>query len=94
MIKTVILLITVVICSSVHAEYRVYQYIVKNLSPNLVDINKNHPIIRTSTLDPVTFVAYNGGKNSVHVDLLRTWKCNGNTSKKEYCASPYSVLTK
>ena len=74
---------------SFHAlgEYRVYQYIVKN---NLPSQQTGSPLIRISTLDPVSFKAYHGGDQTISVDLMRTWICPGNTGRnKDICASPY-----
>jgi hypothetical protein len=73
------------------AEYRVYQYMVETIqkSPD----SKGSSIIRSS-LDPETFIAYNGGRDLVSVDLLRTWICPGYTGeKREYCQSPYEKLS-
>lgn len=39
----------------------------------------------TSTLDPIAYVAYHGGDESVEVNLLRSWQCMGNTSKAQVC---------
>lgn len=68
------------------AEYRVYQYIVKSKR------GAPHPekgYIVTSTLDPVSYVAYHGGDTSIKVDLLRTWMCKGYTGAgKPLCESP------
>lgn len=76
--------------NSAIAEYRVYQYIIKN-KINTQRVGK--PLITTSTLDPISFVAYNGGSKSVEIDLLRTWMCPGNTKKKDLCKSPYRELS-
>ncbi|MBF0207612.1 MAG: hypothetical protein HQK53_12050 [Oligoflexia bacterium] len=46
----------------------------------------------TSTLDPVSYVAYHGGQSSISVSLLRTWICPGYTDEPEYCPSPYKQL--
>ena len=78
--------------SSVFAEYRVYQYIVKNKIVTAPDQNNSHFV--TTTLNPVTYLAYNGGSNLYQIDLLRTWICPGFTgAKKEICKSPYEELT-
>lgn len=85
-----ILLFFISLISSAFAEYRVYQYIIKN-KINSQRVGK--PLITNSTLDPVSFIAYNGGSKSVEIDLLRTWMCPGNTKKKELCKSPYRELS-
>lgn len=68
--------------TSANAEYRVYQYYVRSKVANL---NPTQATIITSTLDPASYAAYNGGKTSVEVNLLRSWICYGNTSKKAPC---------
>ena len=74
------------------AEYRVYQYIIKN-KVQTSKINDELNII-TSTLNPVAFKAYNGGSALVELDLLRTWICPGDTSFKNICESPYQKIEK
>lgn len=47
----------------------------------------------TSTLDPVSYIAYNGGQELLAVDLLRTWICPGYTGgAKQTCKSPYEKI--
>ena len=74
------------------AEYRVYQYMIfstANEENNQERINK----VILSTLDPVSFYAYHGERESIKVNLLRTWICPGYTGgKKVYCDSPYKEL--
>ena len=81
------IIITMIINSNtVHAEYRVYQYYVKSTFASPKD-GSNYLV--TSTLDPVTYVTYHGGANSLKVDLLRTWTCEGYTGKQnQVCDSP------
>ncbi|RLA65863.1 MAG: hypothetical protein DRQ89_00495 [Epsilonproteobacteria bacterium] len=67
------------------AEYRVFQYLVK--SRYFIPRN-NMPYIVTSTFDPVTYLAYNGGESSLNIELLRSWMCYGDTSYKRYCNPP------
>jgi hypothetical protein len=76
--------------SSAYAEYRVYQYSVTNL--NLAN-NQTTPQIAISSLDPVSYVAYHGGAQSIKIDLLDSWICRGNTGKNKYCRSPYHNAT-
>lgn len=64
-------------------EYRVYQYYVRSKVQN---INPPNAQVVTSTLNPTSYAAYNGGKLSVEVNLLRSWVCMGNTSQKEVCS--------
>lgn len=71
------------------AEYRAYQYLVfDKVTPNGAQPRG----LITSTLDPRTYIAYNGGNGLVNVDLLRTWICPGHTGKKTICESPYGAL--
>ncbi len=63
-------------------EYRVYQYYVR---PKIQNINSAQAQLVTSTLDPRTYAAYHGGRLSVEVNLLRSWMCMGDTSKKSIC---------
>lgn len=71
------------------AEVRVYQYLVLNNVDTTADALDQ---IMTTTLNPTAFVAYHGGEQVVSVDLLRTWMCFGNTSKKNLCPPPMSKL--
>jgi hypothetical protein len=69
----------------------VYQYIIKN-KINSQQVAK--PLIQVSSLNPVSFLAYNGGSNSLDIDLLRTWLCPGFTGhRKETCKSPYKEIS-
>lgn len=63
-------------------EYRVYQYYVRSKIQNINPLSAN---LVTSTLNPIAYAAYNGGKLSVEVNLLRSWICKGDTSKKSFC---------
>lgn len=58
------------------AEYRVYQYYV---SSKYKKPDEQKPYLVTSTLDPVSYLSYHGGEESIKVDLLRTWPCPGHT---------------
>ena len=74
------------------AEYRVYQYFVKSKF-NLPQDKEGHLV--TSTLDPVSYIAYHGGLQSIEIDLLRTWVCKGHTGYfKNFCESPLDKLKK
>ncbi|MBL7665715.1 MAG: hypothetical protein JNM93_11330 [Bacteriovoracaceae bacterium] len=82
-----IFFISILVSMTAHAEYRVYQYLIKNR-----DSVQDRDVIykEVSTLNPVAYVAYNGGSEAISVDLIRTWICPGYTGgKKEYCSSPY-----
>lgn len=70
------------IISNAHAEYRVYQYYVRSKVQNL---NPTTPTLVTSNLDPKSYIAYHGGRDSIEISLLRSWLCFGNTAKSPYC---------
>jgi len=70
-----------------HAEYRVYQYLVRPKTKEFL-VNDSGAKTQKSTLNPVSFIAYNGGASAIDVTLLRTWMCPGNTGKKDYCPHP------
>lgn len=93
MIKTYLLpLFMIIFSANTFAEYRVYQYIVKN-NVKIKDAPNGHLVI--STLNPRSYLAYHGGSNLVNIDLLRTWMCPGNTGmNKPTCDSPYGELPK
>lgn len=70
------------------AEYRVYQYYVKSRYKLNYD-QQGYQV--TSTLDPVSYLAYHGGHESLKIDLLRTWVCPGDTGDgRPLCPSPLS----
>ncbi|MCY4523198.1 MAG: hypothetical protein OXB84_00525 [Halobacteriovoraceae bacterium] len=66
-------------------EYRVYQYYITAKQNRSFDPLPHYGV---STLDPVSYVAYHGGKDSVKVDLIRTWICRGDTDGEEICRPP------
>jgi hypothetical protein len=71
------------------AEYRVYQYSIQNkVNPD----NNQNAVMRTSTLNPVAYLAYHGGSSLIKIDLLRTWICPGHTAHQQICKSPYEEL--
>ncbi len=79
---TLILLIS----STLFAEYRAYQYALKD--ENTGSASK----IITSTLNPRAYLSYNGIEG-LSVDLMRTWICPGYTGrKKQICKSPYEKM--
>lgn len=84
--KIILPFIICIICINARAEYRVYQYSIKNKIPNS-DKDEAHFI--TTTLDPRSYLSYHGGAKLISLDLLRTWICPGNTSRKKICNSPY-----
>lgn len=77
--------------SSAQAEYRVYQYLVKpkNMAAMVTQVQAR-PV--RSTLNPVAFLSYHGGKSAVDITLMRSWMCPGSTARKEYCIHPSERL--
>ncbi|MFT6631111.1 MAG: hypothetical protein ACJAS4_001058 [Bacteriovoracaceae bacterium] len=83
------LLILIFLVPFAHAEYRVFQYIVKNKITSAKDQPNSHMVI--STLNPVSYIAYHGGSSLINIDLMRTWICPGHTGQKlKICQSPYA----
>lgn len=74
--------ISLVISQNIFSEYRVYQYYVRSKVLNLAPTTAT---LVNSTLDPKSYVAYNGGRDAIEVSLLRSWMCLGDTSKKNIC---------
>lgn len=80
-----------IFATNAQAEYRVYQYVMKNKITSSVDQRNSHVV--TSTLNPVSYLAYNGGSSLISIDLLRTWMCPGHTGyKKDICKNPYGTI--
>jgi len=90
MTKVIITTLLFLSFSKVFCEYRVYQYQVQSRTPSSTEVG---PYLITSTLNPLSYQAYHGGFDSLKVDLLRTWMCYGDTSKKEYCRPPLDIAT-
>ena len=84
--KNTTILILLMLSNTAMAEYRAYQYIVKSKIKNSSQILNSKSTIISSTLSPVSFIAYNGGTNIIEIDLINTWYCPGNTSKKKICS--------
>ena len=80
-----ILLLTLLFVIPAMAQYRVFQYSVRTTLPKPFDQN-SYTVI--STLDPVSYLAYHGGRNSLELNILRTWTCPGYTGGLEICDSP------
>jgi len=82
----VILILTLLIIPVVKAEYRVYQYMVSSAFPLNQD---SASYVVTSSLSPMSYVAYHGGEDVIRVSLLRSWICMGNTGHSEApCQAP------
>jgi len=74
-----------------NAEYRAYQYLVK---PTHNYLKNQNVFLITSALDPVSYVSYHGGSQTLSVELIRTWMCPGYTGQyKDLCKSPYKQIT-
>ena len=80
--KILLSLLFITASSASFGEYRVYQYYVR---PKIQNITIVASELVTSTLDPIAYVAYHGGQESVEVNLLRSWQCMGDTSKAQIC---------
>lgn len=82
-----LLLLSLLLCLSAHAEYRVYQYLVKSRNTQaMVTESAARPVV--STFNPVAFKAYHGGPR-VDITLMRTWMCMGYTGQgRPACAAP------
>lgn len=72
---------------SIFAEYRVYQYIVR-----ATQTNSPKSYFITSTLDPISYMAYHGGDKTLKIDLSKTWTCLGNTGRLDICPDPLLKL--
>lgn len=84
------ILVLLSVSLSTKAEYRVYQYLVRAKLKLPQDIK---PYLVTSSLDPVSYLAYHGGQEALKLDLLRTWVCPGHTGGyKIHCESPYGQV--
>lgn len=78
-----IALIILLFSTQVKGEYRVYQYYVRSKIQNITPVGAE---LVTSTLNPVAYIAYHGGSESIEVNLLRSWQCMGNTAKEPVCS--------
>ena len=68
--------------SQAFGEYRVYQYYVRPKTQNITVVESE---LVTSTLNPIAYLAYHGGGETLEVNLLRSWQCMGNTSHLPVC---------
>ncbi len=88
MIKLITVLLSLGVFSlKASAEYRVYQYLVKPKMTSSMATQVDAKIQR-STLNPVSFLAYNGGANAIDATLVRSWMCPGSTARKDFCRHP------
>jgi len=85
----VVALVFALMVSKTHASYRVFQLRVRHY-----DQTAKKKIVRTllTVLDPVQYESFNGGPNVMKVEMLDTWYCPGDTSRKRYCKKPKEPL--
>lgn len=85
--KHALITLSLLAATAVKAEYRVYQYLVKpkNLGA-MVTQSEARPV--KSTLNPVAFLTYSGGRGAVDITLMRSWMCPGSTARRDYCPHP------
>lgn len=67
------------------ASYRVYKLRVTQYD---ISTKKNITRVVTSTLDHLQYESYHAGYGRMKVDLVDTWYCPGDTSRKKYCDKP------
>ena len=77
------------LCASCEASYRVYKLRVRHF-----DFQGKPTRVESvlSNLDPYQYAHYHGGYGVSKVELVDTWYCPGDTSRKEYCKKPKSGL--
>jgi len=74
-----------IVSQSAKASYRVYQLKVQHYDAK----GKPKKVEKVlSTLDSSQYENYHGGYRSTKVELLDTWFCPGDTSRKKYCPKP------
>lgn len=73
------------LCLPLEASYRVYKLRVSQFDSVG---RKRGSRIEHSTLDPIQYESLNGGYRWTRVEMLDTWYCPGDTSRKKYCAKP------
>jgi hypothetical protein len=82
MMKALFTFTALIFTSQALGEYRVYQYYVRSKIQNITSVPSE---VVTSTLNPLAYIAYHGGNESIEVNLLRSWQCMGNTSRQPPC---------
>lgn len=84
-VSLLVVLILGICVSRAEASYRVYQLRVRHY-----DQTAKKRISRTflTFLDPVQYESFNGGPGLMKVEMLDTWYCPGDTSRKRYCKKP------
>jgi hypothetical protein len=78
--------ITLFLSFYANAEFRAYQYLVKDLG-----LENSDSVIQVSSMNPRTFKSFHGHKD-LSMTLLSTWMCLGNTASKKTCPAPGSAI--
>lgn len=73
------------------ASYRVYQLLVTEYNPVGRLLIKR---VELSTLDHVQWEHVYSSYRSAKVELIDTWYCPGDTSRRAYCPKPKNVKTR
>jgi len=80
-----VLLLILLICGNAHASYRAFKLRLRHFDA------KGKPLkteVVTSSLDPSQYEHYHGMYRWTKVELIDTWYCPGDTSRKKYCPKP------
>ncbi len=72
-------------CSIGQGSYRVYQLRLRHYDQ--VGKKRINRVVLT-LMDPIQYESFNGGPRVMSVELLDTWYCPGDTSRKKYCKRP------
>lgn len=67
------------------ASYRVFALRVSYFEPS-GKLSRTKDVL--STLDPLQYEHYRGGYRSQKVELVDTWYCPGDTSRRRHCKKP------
>ncbi|MFM8312760.1 MAG: hypothetical protein ACKOA8_00575, partial [Deltaproteobacteria bacterium] len=73
------------LCSPAMASYRIYQLRLRHYD-QLGKKKINRVIL--SFMDPKQYESFHGGPAVMSVEMLDTWYCPGDTSRKKYCKKP------
>ena len=84
------LILAVLLCGHAEAAYRVYQLKITTYDYYGKKVGK--PRVILSTLDYLQYEHYHGGYRRMHVQMLDTWYCPGDTRNfRPYCPKPRVV---
>ena len=86
--KKIALALLLMLPLSAMSEYRAYQYLVVSKPEEQTQLTKSKSVVINSSLNPISYMTYHGGEKIVRIQLLNSWYCPGNTSKKEICPAP------